>query len=350
MLNIKKFLDSFEIENLIITGAGFSHDAGLPLEKDVIPESKKIFGTKDPNFLNELSKRANELLSVENVFDLPIEEILTRVKLVEIYSRPPKDHYLDIKPVEQGILKLFSHLLKLPDPKKVPSIYFDFVKLFLQKSAFVTFNNDILLETIFDELKATWSYLIEENVIFDIENNSSYKKLSELNSDADIKNLSPFLKLHGSFNWHYCWECNTVRISSKKHFGVPITGIPELWFFILNCSNDSCSQPDGARPMLESLIIPPTHIKHYDLKFIQYLWTCYENFLQKAKRILVIGSSLRNEDALFLNSISNLDIKNPTLNEIVVINPDDGLVNKMKNLTNLNVLHFNNIEEYLDNK
>ena len=110
MDNMKKFLENFEIETLIITGAGFSRDAGLPLEKEVIPESLKIFKSKDPKFIEEISTKANNLLNIENVFDLSIEEILTKLKLVEFYSRPPKDHYLEISPVEQGILKLFKDL------------------------------------------------------------------------------------------------------------------------------------------------------------------------------------------------------------------------------------------------
>lgn len=342
MSNILEYVSSLNFKKLIILGAGFSYDAGLPLEKDVIPNAIDFFSKYDNNFLEILRTKCNKLLKIDNFDELSIEEMLTKIKIMEFYSRPKMDYYFDILPVTQGILKLFSQTLRLPENFVIPDIYKDFIKLYNQDTFLITFNNDLLLEYIFEENGIQWSYIIP-NIEFEQKFYKYYYDMKSIQKDIEFV---PYVKLHGSFNWFYCWKCERVYVSSKQ-FGVPFTGIPESWFFMKHCMNNSCQQSDGARPVLESLIIPPTLIKYYELKFIQSLWTIYESILNKIQQLIIIGSSLRSEDILFINSLSNLNYKNFELNEIVFVNPDKRLISRLKHISNLNIIHYNSLIDFV---
>jgi hypothetical protein len=45
-------------------------------------------------------------------------------------------------------------------------------------------------------------------------------------SDEDPLSI-PYLKLHGSFNWYYCWRCEYFEIVSDPDIGLNCTLLPE---------------------------------------------------------------------------------------------------------------------------
>ncbi len=329
-----------DINTLIITGAGFSKDAGLPLEKDIIPKGLEYCNKYHPELIDNINKDLIRVLGIKHIHKFTIEEILTKLQIEEYFSPENKDYLKDIFPLESGILALFSKTLKIKSPEKLPDYYYNFVKTFNKRTAFITFNNDFLLETIFKDLKYYWTYLIEE----EIENDLTYKDYYYKSSQSWCFNKKPmvtsYLKLHGSFNWHYCWACNNVRIT-QKYFGVsgePFSLSDRFTQVCQKCRNDAVMKP---------LIIPPTLIKYYNLDFIRRLWFNYHKLLRQVENIIIIGTSLRDEDVLLLDSLSFIKGKNPSLKKLVFINLDHKLVTKCETITNFKVQYYPVIEDYL---
>jgi len=186
-----------KIDTLVITGAGFSYDANLPLEKDVIPRGLDICNIEKPEIIDSIKYHAQHLLNIDNIFDLSIEEILTKIKMIELYSISKYDYVRDIMPFEQSVLRLFSKTLELSKKNKLLNFYFDFLKKFKNNTAFATFNNDFLLEKIFSELQIFWTFTIEdENVEIQFGINDFYYKSQESGKYKSRPPIIPYLKLH----------------------------------------------------------------------------------------------------------------------------------------------------------
>lgn len=343
MLNILNKFSSFN--TLVITGAGFSKDAGLPLEKDVIPNALKLFRKNNPEIIKTIEAKAKNIFKIKNIFKLSIEEILTRIKLEELFAKPKRDYVKEIQPFENSILDLFCQTLILQS--SIPQMYFDFVKLHRDKTAYATLNNDLLLELVFTKLQSYWSYVIENDATIYLGKKDYYYKSFELHLHSKLLDIIPYLKLHGSFNWHYCWRCDTARITSFDKFYASGTRVsPSLPVGEL-CDRVECLQKGSGQAMFTPLIIPPTLIKYYDLKFIQFLWTIYQEIVRSVERIIVIGTSLRDEDILFLNSINHLSMKNRKIKEVIFINPEKDIIKKIESLIGFKVTYFRYMQDYL---
>lgn len=334
------------VETLIITGAGFSYDAGLPLEKDAIPLGFELCKKNKPELIKGIEDYAVKTLGINNIFELSIEEILTKSTIEELFSYPKKDYIKEILPLELGILELFCKALKIDILDKLPDHYYSFVDLYKENTAFVTFNNDFLLEKIFQQRKYYWNYLETGKVENRLGYKDFYYKLSQASYFDPKPNVIPYLKLHGSFNWHYCWRCWNVRITGEKYFGV--SGEPfSMSDRFTHCCTE-CLKTNGWQAVMRPLIIPPTFIKYYGLKFIRNLWFTFNELVRKVNKIIIIGSSLRDEDVLFINTLSYLNKKNPELKEIICINPDVRVVTKLGDITNIRVKHYPYIKNYLE--
>jgi hypothetical protein len=161
--------------------------------------------------------------------------------------------------------------------------------------------------------------------------NSGTRTASTSHLEDDHQSI-PYLKLHGSFNWHYCWRCNHFRVVDDKWFGVsefyvPRQGRDPLWVTsrgMLACGEDDCivdSGPGAGQANLNPLIMPPTHIKEYSRTPIARQWAFFDLLLLAAKQLILVGTGLRDEDVPLLMALTCLRLKNPKI-EVIVINPD----------------------------
>jgi hypothetical protein len=146
------------VSTVVLTGAGFSVDAGLPLTKELVPSGRKLLKTQlGVEFVNTLDELALEVL--EEPVGKDIEALLTRLKVLEFYSEKyktdvpgsPEERNCITKllQLEMGIYILVWAALRLSSYP--PRLYDDFIRLLGNDVAFATLNYDLLLETIFRE-------------------------------------------------------------------------------------------------------------------------------------------------------------------------------------------------------
>jgi hypothetical protein len=156
------------VSTVVLTGAGFSNDAGLPLTRELVPRGRELskiqFGMEFVSLLDEL---AEEIL--EEPMGDGIEAILTRLKVLEFYSdkystkvpgSPEEQNYIwRLLQLEMAIYILVWSTLR--PPSDVPSQYDDFLKSFGDDVAFATLNYDLILETVFNKNQCAWHYPIQ---------------------------------------------------------------------------------------------------------------------------------------------------------------------------------------------
>src|ERR1700752_4637930 len=75
-----------KVSTVVLTGAGFSYDAGLPLTKELVSRGREQSKIKHGGeFVDALDEVAHKILK-EPIGD-DIEAVLTRLKVVELYSK-----------------------------------------------------------------------------------------------------------------------------------------------------------------------------------------------------------------------------------------------------------------------
>ncbi|WP_066634537.1 hypothetical protein [Desulfolucanica intricata] len=123
------------------------------------------------------------------------------------------------------------------------------------------------------------------------------------------------LKMHGSFNWLYCFHCHNLYSQIKLHengycfFNLPWRASPCI----------KCGRP------LNQVLIPPTQMKSYDaIPFIEKIWRQALMGLARAKKIVVIGYSFPPTDFrskwLFRKALS----QNNSLEKVIAVNHSVG--------------------------
>ena len=63
--------------------------------------------------------------------------------------------------------------------------------------------------------------------------------------------------------------------------------------------------------------------------------------------MIIIGSSLRSEDILFINYLSFIKEKNPKLKKIVLINPDEKIKYRLEALTNFEIEWYEYLKDFI---
>jgi hypothetical protein len=160
------------------------------------------------------------------------------------------------------------------------------------------------------------------------------------------------LKLHGSLNW---FRYLPIRaFPNLPDEAEPIFDDEKARQIILSRQGFWFNRPpqlDGW--FIDPIIITPTLYKEKQLTEsvfdrISLLWSMEKDALSKCKRLVVIGYSFPSTDfltkKLFLESFSS-----NRLEELVVVNPDTSIVQKIKDLCHYQkpVLVCNDLSEYL---
>jgi len=330
---------------LILTGAGFGKfgkDAGLPLEEEIMPFGVKVCEKKKPGLLEGLTKQWQKIDKSKSFKEYSFEEALTKVILEEQLSFRTEEERLELLDIKLGILEILVQSLKKPlmSESEIPRHYFDFIYRYKDYAHFATLNYDYLIEEILIQEKIPWNYGInvDEN---DLSLRHSYLKGEE----GDFPDVFRYYKLHGSFNWHFCWRCQNIRISDLRYFGISGENFSETDRFTQSC--DRCARPSG-QAVLQPLVIPPSAIKYYNIPIFLELWFIFTRIIQQVEKIILIGCSVRDDDTMLIQALYNLSQRNPNLRKIVVINPDKKIENKVRSYTNFNnIKSYNSLEDFL---
>lgn len=105
------------------------------------------------------------------------------------------------------------------------------------------------------------------------------------------------LKIHGSLNWSYCPFCDRLDLGVSES-GKTYKMLDELYKVNpleprYSCRGFSCPQ---CSTFVEPVLITPTQLKDYRNPHVQGVWTLAERVLRGAKRAIIVGYSLPDDD------------------------------------------------------
>ncbi|HEX9869385.1 MAG TPA: hypothetical protein VGC99_12490 [Candidatus Tectomicrobia bacterium] len=348
---------------VVLTGAGFSKDAGLPLTKELVRRGRELLRTQlGRELVDALDEVAHEVLQ-EKIGD-EIEALLTRMKVLELYSEKYKtdvpgsvaerNYITKLLQLEMGIYILVWAALRLSsDP---PQLYDDFIRLLGDDVAFATLNYDLLLETIFRRNQRAWHYPLQGESKLDRNELGPYDGSFYIPSDQNPQSI-PYLKLHGSFNWYYCWRCEYFEIVRNADVGLNCTLLREARPPISAgnlraCNSEACGErrtaPGEGQAVLKPLIIPPARMKEYSQAPVRRHWAFFDLLLAQARQLILVGTSIRDEDVLLVNSLNLLRLKHPQLERIVVIDPRPEAAAKVERLAEVETTRYSSLEAYVN--
>jgi hypothetical protein len=282
----------YEIDKVFIIGAGFSVPAGLPATKDLLTllHSKASeqeyytsvglceFGQAEM-LLDEL-KYYYPLLGLTHK-KLKSSKVTQKINIEQFLSFISADSaflYSGGKFNEHGskflaFLKIWLGEIFFEKQnelfKKMPSFYSEFVKK-LNKSLIITFNWDLLIETLFEEQGIDFRY--------------------QLNADDfdKRKNSVPLLKLHGSIDWfsrNYSY-LNSLDFEQE-------TGIGSSFEKIMRLKGDLNVHYNN---YLSPWIVIPNFDKLNQLREYGDLWDSPWRYLDDKLEVIFIGFSFRKDD------------------------------------------------------
>jgi NAD-dependent SIR2 family protein deacetylase len=348
---------------VVLTGAGFSKDAGLPLTKELVPRGRDLLRTQlGIEFVSALDELALEVLQEPVGED--IEALLTHLKVLEIYSKkyktdvpgsPEERNYITkLLQLEMGIYILVWSALRLSsDP---PPLYDEFIRSLGDDVAFATLNYDLLLEIIFRRNQRAWHYPLQGESKIDRNELRPYDGSFYTTLDENPQSIS-YLKLHGSFNWYYCWRCERFEIVSDPDVGLNCEllreGRPPVSAGNLRaCNSEACGErrtaPGEGQAVLKPLIIPPARMKEYSQAPVLRHWAFFNLLLAQAQELILVGTSVRDDDVLLVNSLNLLRLKNPRLERIVVIDPRPEAATKVEGLSEVETRPYPSLEAYIN--
>jgi hypothetical protein len=77
-------------------------------------------------------------------------------------------------------------------------------------------------------------------------------------------------------------------------------------------------------------------------------WAFFDLLLAQAQQAILIGTSIRDEDVLLVNSMNLLRLKNPRLERIVVIDPRPEAAAKVERLSEVETIRYPSLEAYVN--
>lgn len=272
--------------NIIILGAGASKADGAPLQKEIFIEYVKQF--KLGNIPRRISSTINPFL--KNFFGIDVDEPKIESKnyptfeevlgVLEIADK--RDEYFrESILTKRSLIQMKKYLIDLIAivlDKSLSSHYgeyhhFNLIKRLkeekiLQKTTFISFNYDIIIDNIIIQ-----AFFGEIN--YGIEDRYHYS-----NPDGPIR----LYKLHGSLNWLFCPYCNYLNLGGNIKTAAERAYNPNKVCYVCGEKN------------LEPLIIPPTYFKSMGNFYIQKIWHEVDSSLRDADTIFLCGYSLPEAD------------------------------------------------------
>lgn len=257
---------------IFILGSGFSVKAGAPLSRTVL---QAIFHSERMTpALSRLYSYLTDFLfggRQEWIAISDFEEVLSRLDLIRHYKPYPDVDYSKVSLYEDLLVKEFTQLLLPQNISPRDSAYESFKKLIDVNDTFISFNYDLVLETILMSMGKSYNY-----------------NLADTGPDMVLDRPVNLLKLHGSINLFYCPVCGEVLQS-----GYPESeGRAAAGGFCPLCAQQ------GQSIKLRHFIIAPTLFKSFTLPALRRLWYKALENLVSAAELYFIGYSLPEADIL----------------------------------------------------
>jgi len=303
------------MKTVFILGAGFSVEAGAPMQAAIIPEAFKLFNENPDNFNRK--KFSEFTCFIEDQLNIPhnryssiaLEDIFTPLDRCLSESSQYRGISLDnIMKIRESVFYVVGRTIQILLDKSNSKDYINLFAKYLTKKSSERADKSYKEKDPVSVISANWDILLD---------NSIYKTISDSTHDAVVdyccyissidKNddtVKPglevlggggfnvkLLKLHGSLNWLQCPRCARLytKFYSKEginHFEDPIS--------CRHCDNNF-EEEKGNHTLAPNLIMP-TFIK--DLSNPQYkiIWQNAGIEISEAENIVFIGYSLPSAD------------------------------------------------------
>jgi len=291
--------------NLVfIFGAGASKAEGAPTTNELLLESFRKLGTSQPvwhikDFLKDffyvdVDKGCNDRSRIPT-----FEELLTilDISIARQDDLSKRWNHNELNRLRNDLIYCIAKILD-ETLERSGELHKKFVESLFENSqrnnknvAFISLNYDILLDNALIELYAKKDWDIDYGVEF-----RNFIEPVQRSHEERVKYMQTpgkwhrprrekaiyLLKLHGSLNWLYCPNCNTLKITKKEK------GVLRIWTEFETCEIDGSLQ----RP----LIIPPTWQKVYENPHLVGIWQKATKVLGKADEVYFVGYSLPDSD------------------------------------------------------
>lgn len=281
-----------------IFGAGASKAEGAPTTKDLLPSTINEFPNDDQIY--RVKKFLSDVFYIDfnsnNIKYPSFEDVLNLIDASIIEQRDLSKEY-DFRKLEDlrdafiySIAKIIQKSLEHIDG----NIHRNFIrKIFTSNernqlnTSFINLNYDILLD---NALIPLLNRNIDIDYCIDFRNSDFYENLPPNINDRTtqqwhkprIHNAMYLLKPHGSLNWLYCPNCQTIKITPKEK------GALKIFTEYTTCENDGSRQ----RPV----VVAPTWHKNYSNPHMSAIWLKAGQILRQAKEVIFIGYSLPEAD------------------------------------------------------
>lgn len=311
------------IDTVIVLGAGASAADGAPIQSELFREYftyRRTEWSREAGHLwdGELALFFQRFFGIDvengdlNALEFPnLEEILGILEIADSQGESFRDlvgpHLLEagthqLQHIHDVIVFSIADILhhKL---QRVCPLHHDLVKSLkddgvLEKSAFISFNYDILIDN------ALLNCLGPGGTDYAIEFvNQNY---------PGSRNRVHLFKLHGSLNWLFCPTCRDLQVTPGEKSVMRIKWEPRETL----CA--CCRSPRSP------IIIPPTFFKVFSNLYLRTIWDAAERVVQEADRIVFCGYSFPDADIHVRYLLKRAERLRGSTPEIFVVNNHEG--------------------------
>jgi NAD-dependent SIR2 family protein deacetylase len=271
-------------DNVIVLGAGFSQPFGGPLTNQLLDDEVISLSKANHSILilfREYQER--QKISKPDV-DFSIEDLFTdiwrRAKTGLPIPLKGKEYAADAA-LKELVLHLasFTKYITFDRRKNLHDDYIKFFKDWIKKSnrlTIISFNYDLLVEQILDELRISYDY----------GNISDYSFVDHYRQRRSKSAKVSILKLHGSVNWGVCEGCKRAK---KSRYFINVYEKPYIPVRRQRCRG-YCNQ------FVESGIVPPVVGKAGEIRYLKSSWTQAADAIRRTDHLFIIGYSLPEND------------------------------------------------------
>ena len=301
-----------------VLGAGFSHDAGVPLQAEILEHIRNLDPLSTPSLLSDMFAecQGRSIGFVARIFEeVPnprLEDVFTLIdQSVQRKNYCMGYSWQELELVRRSLLNaivLLFHTSEEQNASSAADLYHSIAAHFIeerlkagQKShpfSIVSSNWDCVLENaIYACLEqCEGSQADIDYCCYTTPLEGTTRHTPSINQKAlGLYNIK-VMKLHGSVNCVLCPNCSRLyaglgapRQTVAEYIGGKVC--PRCSRIIVKTKSDG---PQG--PILEPLIISPTLLKEFDNAHIQMIWHNAYVDLCEAERIVFIGYSLPEAD------------------------------------------------------
>ncbi len=324
-------MNSKEIHNAIIVGAGFSCHAGLPLQSDfteALLEPRHQGGHPNQALVQNLSQFVHDVfdhnVNAKSAFWPDLEDIFTSIDL-----SANAGHHLNSKYTPKELRKLRRAFIariiwmldeRFNNAKYLTSHEFQdlsefFKKIDSDRTAFICMNWDTVIERMIQRVKGINSF----NYGCAALPASFPKKRGAIKQAKKTTGLGSLriVKMHGSTNWLYCDNCRQLYWFDPKDS-------PEIAKQLCDENNSSntppyweCPECTGVR--LTTRMATFSYLKALDFPMFQRSWLTAEDILRNASKWVFIGYSLPAADYEFKHFLKRIQMSRKKTPDFVVV-------------------------------